>query len=385
MTDAEALLALLAVLYLFECAVLVAPGAVLLRASFPGRFRVVSPAALTARWKGAAALAPPLPPLGTTLVAEPWPLAPTDEGLASLEVPSFAVPWPEVLRIRRRGDELGLDGRVLARTSTRRAASSFLATARRLADAAPAGRAELLDGALRAHLDPAAVRERLAAFRPHARALLFAENALWLGLFAGGPLLLWSPLAAEWPRVLAWCGVSFAAAAWLALRAAKAVLPPDARPSVAQRVALVLSPLSTLRAHDVLARELAPDLHPLAHALALAPREDVARLARDTLAALRWPGAAAADPAAPFRDRLFAAASRVLREHGHDPDQLLAPPSEADPGAVAFCPRCLAQFRRSEGPCSTCAGVGLLPLPAEQATPLRTTSGPEYVGPGGGP
>ena len=73
MSDLELLFAVLAALYVWECAWWVPRGCVALRAWIAPRFRVVPPGALLGNQRGAFVFAPPLPPLGTTLLAGEFP------------------------------------------------------------------------------------------------------------------------------------------------------------------------------------------------------------------------------------------------------------------------------------------------------------------------
>ena len=130
------------------------------------------------------------------------------------------------------------------------------------------------------------------------------------------------------------------------------------------------SPISSLRAADLLGRELLADLEPLAVAAALLPADRFGELARHALLDLEERAAAAGaggSPAAEDEAWLAAALRRallgLLERRGLSAEALLAPPVPEDDRVLLWCPRCHAQYLQGvDCPGPGCRGRKLLPL-----------------------
>ncbi len=362
MSDAELLYVVLAALYLLESLAFVGPAAWVVQQLLPGRWRVTRPVEVAARWEGAVALGAPWPPLGPTFVCEPWPLPMGAEGVRSAAGPDRVVPWADLSRAERQGRVVLHDGEPLGRLSSQRGAASALAQLRALADRGGDG----IERVLAASLSVATAKDRLATFQRGTRALRIVESLLLITVFGGGAILLWTPWSVLWRELGAAGLVLFVAGAVCARRAVRSVLPPEAQPTLAARAALLVSPLSTMRAHDTIAREVMGDLHPLAVAAAVgAPIDD---LARHLYARVRWParpmrqdGTRAQDPLATAHAAATAAAlERFAEARGLDLAALVAAPEPQGRDIVGWCPHCRGQYVRLDDGCTSCPGAPLL-------------------------
>jgi hypothetical protein len=341
MSELSELLALLSVLYLLECAQLVPRGAVAVQSILPGRFAARAAARFGLRRDTGLVLGIPHPPLGLTFVVEPWPVDLGPDGIAGR-------PWAAARAAEAAGGQVVVDGATVA-TLSEPAAAAVAEALRRIAAVDGKRREKLVDEVLRRRLDGDAVKERVRGFARATRPLRAAENALFLALFAGAPLLVrYGELRPFWPYV-AGLGV----AAWAAIAALLAWRHECGPRRV---VALALWPLSAIRASDRLARGLLADVEPLAAATLLPPAgfRDAARRA---LAELRH----RPTPAGWFEQRLERAVIRLVREQKVDPDELFAPPERDSDASRAFCPRCRAQYVRDVACCSSCPEIRLLP------------------------
>ncbi|MCC6409004.1 MAG: hypothetical protein IT453_17720 [Planctomycetes bacterium] len=372
MSDTQALVLLLALVYLSDCVAWVRRGAVAFRALGAGDFRAALPSAFTGNARAGLVWTNPLPPLGTLFVAESWPLAFSPDALAS--VPGLeldpraprvaqwhAKRWSEVGEIRAVEKELWIDGRVFARADTLHAARELA----RLADAlrkAPAARREaLIDAALAPGFDVEAVTARATSFAKATRALRIATNALFAFLAVVLPLMLWRfGILMTWPWLLAGLVACLATVAVLFWRAHR-TLRPDAKSARRRALALIaLSPPEAVRALDSLARPWLAGFDPLAAAALLgedARRELVRSILLDTRHPL--PPPVSAEPVAVdcerwFRARLLRERERAAQRLGLDPRSLLAPPASDDPSARGFCLRCELDHAEAAGACSDC-------------------------------
>ncbi|MBI5433827.1 MAG: hypothetical protein HZA52_13425 [Planctomycetes bacterium] len=378
MSDTQALVLLLALVYLSDCVAWVRRGAVAFRALGASDFRAALPSAFTGNARAGLVWANPLPPLGTLFVAESWPLAFSPDGLASvpgLELDRraprvaqwYAKRWSDVGDVRAIEKEIWIDGRVFARADTLHAARELARLADTLRKATAARREALIDAALAPGFDVEAVSARAASFASATRALRIATNALFGFLAVLVPSVLWRfGILMTWPWLLAGLVVGLATVAVLFWRAHRA-LRPEAKAARRRALALIaLSPPEAVRALDSLARPWLAGFDPLAVAALL--REDARReLVRSILLDTRHPlpPPVSAEPLAIdcerwFRARLLGERERAANRLGLDPSRLLAPPPTDDPTARGFCLRCELDHAQPSGACSDC-GAELAP------------------------
>lgn len=133
-------------------------------------------------------------------------------------------------------------------------------------------------------------------------------------------------------------------------------------------ISALLLPPQALKLRALLAENHFPVQHPLAAVLAFGRRADQRTIAFQVVADLRWP---AASPTAPplatnvsgwFAARLEERVTRLLREAGIEPAELLRAPPPDTPASCLYCPRCHDQFAAGAAHCPH--GIRLLPLGA---------------------
>jgi hypothetical protein len=366
-SDLAELYLVLVLIYAFECAAFV-PRRALALVRRSGRWRVRPTFAPSAGWLRGFVFGEPWPPLSPALVTEPLPLVVGPDGLYALGDQHFVqehVPWRKVERVAVEGTRLLINGKVVAQLATRVGARGLAEAFDGLAAQPRPERESRLRRWLDARFDGAAIQARLAPMWRGTLAVRIAATVLWVTVFAGLPVLLWTPLAALFLVV----GV-VAVAAWitaavlfeLALRRSR-WLPGGLRPDLAKRIAALASPLATMRACDHLARELAGDLDPLAAAAPLVRVSDLGALGRARLVDLRHrrgddpPEGGEADRGWWQRETLVRV-EQTLRERGIDPDALLAQPAPDGADMIAWCPCCLAQYRGGDEAPRACANAG---------------------------
>jgi hypothetical protein len=369
--DFVELLVILCAIYLLECAQWVPARSIgFVRRAL--RFRWKLPWRGSSRWSRGAVVGMPWPPLLSPLVADPLPreLAFSPGGLiiAGSDSPRL-VAWEKLGAVTVVKRRLLIDDAVTARFATRRGAAAMGACLRATKQASGKTRAKKLRRFLDARFDRAVVSERLRDFARQTRWLRLAANLLWLSLFVGVPLLLFTALAPFWAALL-----SLFAAAWLCssvlffvtLRRVSS-LPRELWPDGSHRFMAIASPLSTMRSHDLIARELLADLDPLAVAAALLPAPELAEQARLQLVELDHHDHRETSSAregevrswlrAEIRERIV----HLLRESALDPDALLAAPPIEDPSCRAYCPRCRTQYTEGDSCANAaCDGIALV-------------------------
>jgi hypothetical protein len=145
---------------------------------------------------------------------------------------------------------------------------------------------------------------------------------------------------------------------------------------------VLLSPVSAMRACDVLSRGLLENFHPLAVAKVFCGKEQFRTFARATLKEIRYPGRplwpftdpGAAETEQEWRLRVEGEVQKLLKQADIVPDELIQAPAAADENCRAYCPRCHAQFRTGTGVCDDCGGLPLIPLIAVQTSKATKSS-----------
>ena len=385
MSELAQLYVLLALIYAFECAAFVPRRALGIARRF-GRWGVRPAVAASAAWRRGFVFGEPWPPLSPALVTEPLPLVVGPDGLR-VSPDADVVAWEKVERVSADGTKLIVNGETTL-LATRRAAQAVAEVLDGLGAQPRAERERRLRRWLDARFDDGAIEKRLPPLERETLPARIAASVLWVSVFVGLPVLLWTPLATWFLVVGAAAGVSWIAAAVLFEHAVrrKGSAVRDLRPDVSKRFAAVASPIATMRACDHLARELAGDLDPLAVAAPLVTAAELRAFGRARLVELKFrrppdeDGPASADADRVWWQReILKRVERTLRDHDVDPGALLAEPARDGDDVVAWCPRCLAQYRAgAEAPrtCVNAACEGFVLCAFDQpagATPANAT------------
>jgi hypothetical protein len=139
-------------------------------------------------------------------------------------------------------------------------------------------------------------------------------------------------------------------------------LAEDRRPEFGKRLVAMLSPLSGVRAADLLAREAFANLDPVAVATGLLTKPDLARFARPRLVALAA-RTGQADPLAFWRAENLTRMERVVRQAGVDLVALYAAPAPEGGHVDTYCPACHAQYEKGRAAGSYCPSEGCEEIP----------------------
>lgn len=356
MSDVLSLFIILCLLYLAEGLWWAPLDAVVLSRGFWGRFRAAAP--LPLRRDARAGGVPPrhLVATASRFVCRAWPIALAPGGVAaSGETLSFE----EARSLAAVGPRLLREDRAFARAASAREARALLNLVRRI-DACDRRDRAIAD-AIDAALDDREARRRARRLRWALRRFRWLPGALFANLFVLGPVLFATLGVATWP-IPAALHAALAASAAVAFVRVDRKLYPDRGDRFTTVVTMLLFPPAAARYAELLSRDLMAGLHPLAVAAAL-DRDLLDELARRTLRESRR-GASEShenDAEAWYRRAFEARVSSALERYGLDPRALDEPPPP-EAGAVAYCPRCLAQYRSQARDCADCEGIALVPL-----------------------
>ena len=376
------LFAAVLILYLVECLLITGRDALIFSSRGSGNFRIKCAGDLPGSLERGVLLAAPLPPLGTMFVTQFWPLAFSPEGLSTCRVQRYAevetisvrpefIPFDDVGDVVAEGDRISVNGKRVVRTGNQAIARGLADLIDNIARLPQAQRAAAVQQAVTESMDTQRVADIYARLEKHGSILRVACNALFLFIFVMFPLVVcWQGLSNTWPEILImlfglWFGVVVAY-----YRAHRAVCPELASERRSHAFVIALTPMSAVRAFDVLTKERLAGAHPLAVARILCSKEVFQEFARDVWRDLvHFPRAFEAGVASEAdavtawnRELLRQGCEDLLREVGLEPADLLAPPNPEDDRTVGYCLRCRSQYVHANGECPHCPGVVIQPF-----------------------
>jgi hypothetical protein len=384
MSDLQLLFVVLALLYVWECACWL-PRPSLGFFTWVGRhWRNVQPSLVVGNQQGGFILAPPLPPLGWLLVANPSPLSVSCNGFLNY-VPFSAsggplppqfprwLPFREVVSLEASGRKVIVNGRVLLRAPSGVTAGRIARTLVSLWKQTADERSKTLETMACAAFDTSELQARWALFRQAGVNLRWFANALVAYVFAACPVLIWQfGFSRAWPFLLGGLLMLTSLTSWTFHRAHRRLFPEAEEDRFTHSLTILLAPATAMRAHDILSRPLLSGFHPVAVAKSFCSDLEWRRIAARAFREIRYPmmpNCPLEEPEAvkaelESRGRHLKALELFLKRQGVDPEKLLSPPSPTEATNRSHCPRCLAQFTTSSGHCADCGGIPLEPLPA---------------------
>lgn len=383
MGDLESLLLIIAAIYLTECAVWVRRSSVAAQQGPGGQWRLRHAGVVLGNAHGAVVMANPLPPLGTLLLSHPFPVSLSPQAMLSFTSvcldaggrPPQSARWlkyPEARTIGTEGSSVFVNETVFAKSPSSSAARRLAALMRELKSLSEKERAPAIRRALAATLDAKAVRKRWEEFQMRSPRLRSLGNVLFVYLFVIAPGLIWYfGLRHAWPGVVAGLLVQTFSIGWHFWRAHGALYPGGSEERFTPFLTMLLAPPTAIRAHDLLARRLVENFHPLAVAEVFCPGAPFQQLARRALLDLRFPVLPSTPSPEPdvvqteewFRGVLLEECEKAVERAGLKPSELTQPPARSESAHRSYCPRCDAQFVVEAGTCADCGGRALVAIP----------------------
>jgi len=379
MSDLQLLFLVLAALYGWECAVWLRRGSVAFTTWLGRAWCARHPGMLLGNQRGGFVFAAPLPPLGTLLTANQFPLSLSPEAALAFVAMNVNPGWrpaqsgrwlalEAVREVRADGKKVVVNGEVWLVAPSTSYARFVAGQVSQLAKLKATERGKAILDFAAASLDTKTVEKRWQEFRRHSRRLRWLSNALVVFVLAVTPAVVWFVgLRLSWLGLLVGLLALMVATATEFRRAHRALYPDAEDDCFTHTLTIALSPANAMRALDVLSRPLLEAFHPLAVAKVFLPTTDYHNHARRVLLDLRHPAlpygpgdnAILCGAEAYWRGALREAAEGLLKRSGIQPDELCRPPKPAEAACRAYCPRCHAQFTSVESRCADCGGLAL--------------------------
>ena len=383
MNDIQFLFAILGGLYLWECACWLRRGGVACSTWLGRVWRLHHPAVMFGNQNGGFILAPPFPPLGSTLIAYQSPCSLGPDGVlwfvASNVNPGWRphqsarfFDWKSLADLKLSGKKIRFkDETIFVAPTTTRAQFLFQSLAQ-IAKLSPDRRPAAITQFVRAAFDDQKIATHWGEFRAETKPIRYLTNSLFAFVFLAAPVLIgFIGLKLVW----LWLSVALVAltisTAVLFARVHRQFWPEAADDRFTQSLIIALAPATTMRALDIAARPLLENFHPLAVAKHFLPPAVFQRFARRVLLDLRHPVRPTCPNPQPeaiatevfFRRTLVEAVEAWVNENKISPAELCKPPALTDESCRAYCPRCEAQFTTVTGACADCGGLPLVAFP----------------------
>ena len=382
MSDLQVLFLVLALLYGWECACWINRGSVAFRSSSGRRWKAAHPGALLGNQRGGFVFAHPLPPLGTLFTGTQFPLSLSPDSLLACVATSVnpagrpvqngnCFAWSEIKSIEARAKRVMVNGEPLFKAPSPGFATKMAQTLRQFREGTKAERERLTNQTVNQSFDTSQIAQQWDEFKSQTSSLRFVTNGLFIYLFILSPLIIWRfGFHRSWPFLLAALLALTFLTAMVFRRAHNKFYPAAEDERFTHFLITLLSPVTAIRACDVLSRPLFEAYHPLALAKIFCPTGQFEAMARRYWREILY----AALPICPREDRLALeterysrsvlqeAAERFLKRSGIETNALIQAPLPADETCLSYCPRCLVQFMARDGICPDCGGLPLAPF-----------------------
>lgn len=358
MNELLSLFFLVFLVYLLQCLIWVSPRASVFALGLRGRGRRRSQAFVWNALDTAALFANPFPPLTPLLIVQ-WPafeLSADSIQFRDKKGEPVSIPW-EKLKVTHSDSKLVCNGSVAFKGSELQVAQ-YVELLGRLQQARRPQREQIIQNWLRRSMNTRDDSRRIRVFARRSRWLRIVATVQFVFLFLLVPLgfekfgtgILWRVIL-----MLLLIDVALTLEFWGLHKATfrrKGDTGKDQRFKSA--VAILLSPLSAIRACDAAARDLLSGYHPVAAAGALLPPEEFRSFAGEQLRQCRYGEYSSKQ----FQKMLSRQLERAMQQQNLNPEELMRP-SEPQSGCLVYCPRCLAQYTKARPDCTDCGYEGL--------------------------
>ncbi len=375
-SDAQTLLLILVLLYLTECLAWVKKQSVAFVSNWGRRWRVALPISWLGNANGAMMILNPLPPPGYVFFSHLLPISISPAGVCAFNsqtLPSGGRPTTQTgafisfSAIKQTGTDgayLIINDQKFAKCATPKQAKALASLIEKVTAAKPSRREALLTAWIAKQFDAAAAKRVWTEAENSISTIRWMCSLFFVYLFVVTPILTWIygletliiPVAAA--MVLLALQIAF-----VFYRTHRKFYPAETQERLENVAKMILCPPVSLRAADVLSKNLLSEFSPATVASVLAgPRDQ--QFVRGFVLDLQHPlkheitDEKAAETVAWMNARqlkscltLIAAVDRF--------DGLLGP-MQPEGESLSYCPRCDVQFTVDEGECPDCPGVALV-------------------------
>jgi hypothetical protein len=374
MTDGQTLLLVLILLYVSDCLIWVKRESVAFISIWGGRWRLTVPASWLGNANGAVLILNPAPPAGRVFLSHLLPISISPSGICAYNLqtlPSEArspaqtgqyLSFSQIKTAATEGVYLLVNGEKFAKCATSNQAQALAQFVRELIKTATSKRERVVRTWLQKQF---ALDEATARLQEGKRLIAPVQQLgliLFLFLFVFTPALMMRfglmpliiPVAVVMVIFAVLTGIIF-------YRAHKQLFPGEGSERYENLVKMILCPPVSIRAADVLTRNLLADYSPIVLASLLTGAGEQS-FVRAFVLDLQHPlKHEVADEAAEqtMRWAVDEQLKMCLQGRFVKPEDLLAPAAR-EKGSISYCPRCRCQYVVSATDCPDCPGVELI-------------------------
>ena len=376
--EGQTLLLILILLYLSECLIWVKRESVAFVSPWGGRWRLAVPPSWLGNAKGGILLLNPLPPAGRVFLSHLWPISISPSGICAFNLQTLPfearsphqtgqfLPFGKIKDSRTEGSYLVINNERFAKCAT---ATQAKALAKLIATMAKAS-ASKREATARKWVAKQFAIEDATALLKESEALIEPIQSLslilFLYLFAFTPALAFT--FGLMPLIIPVAVVMVALAILIAIlfhRAHKRFYPGESSERLESLVKMILCPPVSIRAADILTKNLLADYSPIVLASVL-PGASERQFVRSVILDLQHPvqhevsdEAAVATITWMANEQLNICLDQIKAGRYLKPEELMAP-AQREENSISYCPRCRCQFVVSAGECPDCPGVQLV-------------------------
>ena len=378
MSEGQTLLLILILLYLSECLIWVKRESVAFVSRMGGRWRLTVPPSWLGNANGGILFLNPLPPAGRVFLSHLSPISISPSGICAYNLqtlPSEArsphqtghfLPFGKITRATTDGAYLLVNDERFVKCATARQAKTLAKLIGEMAKASASKRERMARTWISKQfaMDDAAalLREGNAIIEPMRELSLI----LFMFLFVVTPVLVTSfglmgliiPVAAVMLILAVLMGILF-------YRAHKKLFPAETSERFENLVKMILCPPVSIRAPDILTRNLLADYSPIVLASLLTGAGEQ-QFVRAFILDLQHPlkhevsdGTAEKTIGWTAAEQLNVCLEQIKAGRYLKPEELSAP-SQREGNSISYCPRCRCQFVVSAVECPDCPGVELV-------------------------
>ena len=371
MTEGQTLLLILILVYLSDCLIWVKRESVAFVSTWGGRWRLTVPPSWLGNSNGGILLLNPLPPAGRIFLSHLLPISISPSGICAYNLqtlPSEArspaqtgqfLPFNQIDTAATDGVYLLANNEKFAKCATSGQAKMLAQLIREIVKASTTKRTSIVRAWMQKQfaVDDAAVRleEGKTIIEPVQELSLI----LFLFLFVFTPVVmsvfdlmsLIIPVAVVMVILAVLTGIMF-------YRAHKRLFPAEGSERFENVVKMILCPPVSIRAADILTKNLLAQYSPIVLASVL-PGSSEQQFVRSVILDLKHPLRHEVSDA-DAEETIAWTAKEQLNAclHYLKPEELLAP-RQREENSIAYCPRCRCQYVVSERECPDCPGVEL--------------------------
>lgn len=376
--EGQTLLLILILLYLSECVIWVKRESVAFVSAWGRRWRLALPSSWMGNARGGILLLNPLPPSGRVFLSHLSPMSISPAGVCAYNLQTLPtetrspyhtgqfLPFSEVKHTGADGAYLTINNERFTKCATAKQARALA----KLIGAMSKASASKREATARTWVVKQFAADDAAALLKEGETLIKPIQQMGVILFLF--LFVFTPSIAfifgTAPLIIPVAGVMVALAVEIAImfhRAHKKLYPVDSSERLESIVKMILCPPVSIRAADILTKNLLAEYSPIVLASVL-PGCGEQQFVRSVILDLKHPlKHELLDEPAQHAIRWTTTAQlnvcldEVKKGRYLKPEELLAP-TQREGNSVAYCPRCRCQFVVSEGECPDCPGVELV-------------------------